>query len=242
MAEGAEHRGNYVRGALGISLAASPGSPCGRARPGDRPRYSSPRCLLSGGAEEEEAGGGSASYRHSYTRAPAGSWARGRPTLGCLCEAFPHMEKVLRPTGVWQKGIWELIATSDETGGLSGGVYGLRPATVMALQWRCIASADAVRMRRRRYKHVTPYRHREYRSRPSSPPAGRPFIVQVIPLGTRRPKLDFPLPLTGPYRLERTTLANRIAASRNYKHPWLPISFTGLATRHVPEISQAPLE
>ena len=64
------------------------------------------------------------------------------------------MEKVLRPTGVWQKVIWELTAFSDETGGLSGGVYGLRPATVMALQWRCIASADTVRMRRRKYTNM----------------------------------------------------------------------------------------
>ena len=30
---------------------------------------------------------------------------------------------------------------------------------------------------------------------------------------------SFPLPLTGPHRLEGTTLYNLLAASRNYKHP-----------------------
>ena len=40
-------------------------------------------------------------------------WGRGLPTLGCLCEALPNIEKVPRPTGVGQKGVWELIVSSD---------------------------------------------------------------------------------------------------------------------------------
>ena len=34
----------------------------------------------------------------------SGGW--GLPTLGCLCEALPNIEQVLRPTGVWQNGIF----------------------------------------------------------------------------------------------------------------------------------------
>ena len=38
-------------------------------------------------------------------------------------------------------------------------------------------------------------------------------------------KAQLPLPLGGPYRLGGTTLASRLAASRNYKHPWgFPLS------------------
>ena len=48
---------------------------------------------------------------------PAGlgtcSQGRGLPTLGCLLEALPNMEEVLRPTGVWQKRCLELIAFSE---------------------------------------------------------------------------------------------------------------------------------
>ena len=55
---------------------------------------------------------------HSYKcRTPAGlgscSWGWGLPTLGCLCKALPNIEKEPRPTGVWQKGTWELIVFSD---------------------------------------------------------------------------------------------------------------------------------
>ena len=74
-------------------------------------------------------------------RTPAGlstvSWDWGLPTPGCLCKALPDIEyiciyiyiyiyiyiiviialpdieQVLRPTGVWQKGLLELMVVSD---------------------------------------------------------------------------------------------------------------------------------
>ena len=48
---------------------------------------------------------------------PAGlitcSWGWGLPTLRCLCKALPKIGKVPRPTGVWQKGMLELIVFSE---------------------------------------------------------------------------------------------------------------------------------
>ena len=47
---------------------------------------------------------------------PAGlstlSWGLGLPTVGCLCKALPSIERVLRPTGVWQKGITTPVKTA----------------------------------------------------------------------------------------------------------------------------------
>ena len=57
---------------------------------------------------------------HLYTcRTPAGldtfSWGWGLPTLARLCKALPNVEQVLRPTGVWHKGILELNPICSDT-------------------------------------------------------------------------------------------------------------------------------
>ena len=46
--------------------------------------------------------------------------------------------------------------------------------------------------------------------------ACRREINVSLPLAARKAKPSFPLQLTGAYRLEGATLANRLAASRNY--------------------------
>ena len=39
--------------------------------------------------------------------------AGGLPTRGCLCKSLPNIEKVLKPTGVRQKGILEPAVLSE---------------------------------------------------------------------------------------------------------------------------------
>ena len=45
----------------------------------------------------------------------------------------------------------------------------------------------------------------------------KPFILRYVQLCVQTSAARFPLPLTGPYRLEGTALANRLAASHKYK-------------------------
>ena len=55
----------------------------------------------------------------------------------------------------------------------------------------------------------------------SLPLAARKLMF-LSPLAVRKPQPSFPSQLTSPYRLEGTTLSNRLAASRSYiiyKHP-----------------------
>ena len=53
-------------------------------------------------------------------------------------------------------------------------------------------------------------------------------ISNIITACRREAKPSFPLPLTGTYRLEGATFANRLAISRNYQHSWVALVSTSL--------------
>ena len=53
----------------------------------------------------------------------------------------------------------------------------------------------------------------------SLPLAARKLVL-FITACRKEAKASSPLPLTGPFRSEGATLANRLAASRNHTHPW----------------------